>query len=185
MPAGNCTEQFETFHFAEDAFLLEVIDPDTGEDLTGTGRVGEYVVTSLLMEGTPLLRFRMEDVGYSVTEPCKCGRTGMRLGLSERLAHALRIGKHYIYSKDVEEVLYSFPEFLLKPYHLVKKKEEPQEKLILRVERPDRPEMESRLKDALILKIKETLGVESQVEFISKEDQKFVAGYKFLRVVTE
>lgn len=185
LPASNCTEQFDTFHFPEDAFLVEVIDPETGEDLTGKGKVGEYVVTSLAMEGTPLLRFRTEDMGFSVTETCPCGRTGMRLGLSERLAHAVQIGDRFVFSTEVEEVLYGFPEFLLRPYHLVRKKEQPQEKLSLRVEQPQDPAVAGRLKKALITRLREAIGVDSEVEFISKEDERFVASYKFLRVVTE
>src|SRR4030042_1544954 len=54
LPTATCSAQRDTFHIPEDAFLVEVVDPDTGKDLTGTGRVGDLIVTPLLTEGTPL-----------------------------------------------------------------------------------------------------------------------------------
>jgi phenylacetate-CoA ligase len=185
LPAANCTAQSETFHFPEDAFLVEVIDPDTAEDLTGTGRVGEIVVTSLALQGTPLLRFRSGDMGFTASEPCPCGRTGMRLGISERMAHAVSVGDRTVFSSQVEEVLYAMPEFFLRQYYLVRRQPQPQDTLILRVERPSGITEENRLKEALGAKIREAMGVDSAVEFISEGDEKFVALYKFLKVVDE
>ncbi len=185
LPAANCTAQTETFHFPEDAFFLEVIDPDTGEDLTGSGKVGEIVVSSLRLEGTPLLRFRSGDLGFTVFKRCPCGRTGMRLGISERMAHAVDVGNRTVFSSEIEEILYGIPELFLRQYYLVRKKTQPQESLILRVERPSDLSNEGRLKKVLVSKIREALDVDSQVEFISEGDERFVALYKFLKVVTE
>lgn len=183
--SSDCTEQTETFHFPEDAFLVEIVDPDTGEDLTGTGRVGEIVVTALTLEGTPLFRFRSEDMGFTSTTPCRCGRTGMRLGLSERMAHSVDVKGRPVYSSEVEEVLYGIPEFFLKQYHMVKKKDQPQESLLLRVERPSEMVDETHLREQLVDRLKKNLEVETQVEFFSGEDERFVAAYKFLTVVSE
>jgi len=185
LPTATCSAQRETFHIPEDAFLVEVIDLETGKDLTGTGCVGELVVTPLLTEGTPLLRFRTDDIGFTVTERCACGRTGMRIGLSERAAHSVSVGKRVIFTNDVEEVLYGFHEFLFLPYQLVKRKEQPQEKLILRVQRPSTAASESQLKERLITRIREAINVETEVQFMSKEEEKSAIGYKLLKVVTE
>jgi phenylacetate-CoA ligase len=185
LPTATCSAQRETFHIPEDAFLVEVVDPDTGKDLTGTGRVGELVVTPLLTEGTPLLRFRTEDIGFTVTGTCPCGRTGMRIGLSERAAHSVSVGKRVIFTYDVEEVLYGFREFLFLPYQLIRRREQPQEKLFLRVQRPSTPASESQLKERLTTRLREAIGVEAEVEFMSKEEEKSAIGYKLLKVVTE
>jgi len=185
LPTTTCSEQRETFHIPEDAFLVEVVDPDSGKDLTGTGCVGELIVTPLLSEGTPLLRFRTEDIGFTVTEKCPCGRTGMRIGLSERVAHSVSVGKRVIFTNEVEEVLYGFRELLFLPYQLVKTKQQPQEKLLVRVQRPSGVGSESQLKEKLIIRLQETFGIKAGVEFMSKEDEKFVTMYKFLKVVTE
>ena len=185
LPSANCTKQVEAFHFPQDAFFVEIIDPETGQDLTGSGKVGEIVVSSLVLEGTPLLRFRSGDMGIIVSEPCPCGRTGARLGISERMAHAVLVGDRTIFSSDVEEVLYGIPDFFLKQYHLVKRKVQPQERLILRVEQPSGTSSEERLKEELASRIREDMGVDSEIKFLSKGDEKFVAMYKFLKVVTE
>lgn len=44
------------------------------------GEAGEVTITTLGVEGMPLLRFKTGDVCYHYTEPCECGRTTMRLG---------------------------------------------------------------------------------------------------------
>ena len=186
LPSANCTAQTETFHFPEDAFIVEVIDPETGENLSGTGRVGEIVVTSLVLKATPLVRFRSGDMGYTVTGTCGCGRTGTRLGIAERTAHAVKVGDRTVFSSDVEEVLYGIPEFFLKQYYLLRKKEQPQARLVLRVESPvEDAARQTQLKEDLVSSIRETLGIGADVEFASEGDEKFVAMYKFLRVVDE
>ncbi|MBI4786708.1 MAG: phenylacetate--CoA ligase, partial [Chloroflexi bacterium] len=47
-------------HIAEDHFLAEIVDPDTGEPIT-ENKVGELVFTSLTREGMPLFRYRTRD----------------------------------------------------------------------------------------------------------------------------
>jgi phenylacetate-CoA ligase len=44
------------------------------------GEPGEVTITTLGVEGMPLLRFKTGDICYHYTEPCKCGRNTMRLG---------------------------------------------------------------------------------------------------------
>ncbi len=65
-------------HFAEDAFLPEVIDSDTLEH-KAPGEAGELVVTTLLREGMPVLRYRTKDITSLNYEPCRCGRTHVRM----------------------------------------------------------------------------------------------------------
>ena len=65
-------------HFAEDHFLPEIIDPDTLETLPA-GEKGELVITTLTKEGFPMLRYRTRDITWLIDEPCKCGRTSMRM----------------------------------------------------------------------------------------------------------
>jgi phenylacetate-CoA ligase len=186
LPSANCTARTDTFHFPQDAFFVEVIDPDGGENLTGTGRVGEIVVTSLVLEGTPLLRFRSGDLGFTVSDTCECGRTGMRLGIAERTAHAVNVAGRNVFSAEVEEIIYGIPEFFLKQYYLVRKKGRPQERLIVRVEIPEGGSgRRDALKGRLISGIQQTLGVDSEVEYVAEGDEKFVALYKFLKVVDE
>ncbi len=75
--ASECSKHCG-LHVAEDHFLVEVIDPATGEVLP-EGETGELVFTSLTREALPLLRYRSGDLSSYTTAPCECGRTTMRL----------------------------------------------------------------------------------------------------------
>ena len=61
-------------HIWEDAFYVEVIDPDTMEPVPEGGE-GELVLTTLTREGMPLLRYRTKDLTRIISEPCGCGRS--------------------------------------------------------------------------------------------------------------
>lgn len=65
-------------HIAEDHFLAQLIDPDTGAPL-GEGATGELVITSLTKEAMPMIRYRTRDRVTLTREPCACGRTMARM----------------------------------------------------------------------------------------------------------
>jgi phenylacetate-CoA ligase len=44
------------------------------------GELGEVTITTLGVEGMPLVRFKTGDICYHHTEPCRCGRNTLRLG---------------------------------------------------------------------------------------------------------
>jgi phenylacetate-CoA ligase len=76
--AFSC-EAGEGFHFSEDHFYPEIIDPATGE-AAPPGAEGELVITTLSTYAFPLVRFKSGDRTSLTTEPCPCGRTLVRLG---------------------------------------------------------------------------------------------------------
>jgi phenylacetate-CoA ligase len=61
-------------HVAEDHFLVEVVDPATGEPAP-EGKEGELVFTSLTKEAVPVIRYRTGDLASVSYRPCACGRT--------------------------------------------------------------------------------------------------------------
>ena len=75
--AFECTEQ-KGMHVCEDHFLVEIIDPETGEVLP-MGAKGELVFTCLDKEAFPLLRYRTRDICVLSDAPCSCGRTHVRM----------------------------------------------------------------------------------------------------------
>ena len=75
--AFECEAQ-SGMHINEDHFLVEVIDPDTGEPLP-EGEQGELVFTCVTKEAFPLLRYRTRDIGVITREKCSCGRTLARM----------------------------------------------------------------------------------------------------------
>ncbi|HDR46120.1 MAG TPA: phenylacetate--CoA ligase, partial [Geoalkalibacter subterraneus] len=65
-------------HIAEDHFLAEIIDPETGEVLP-PGSIGELVLTTLTKQAFPMIRYRTRDITRLHYETCKCGRTMVRM----------------------------------------------------------------------------------------------------------
>ena len=73
----ECSEH-NGLHIAEDHFLVETINPDTGEVMP-VGEEGELVFTTLTKKGMPMLRYRTRDISKIMTEKCSCGRTHARM----------------------------------------------------------------------------------------------------------
>ncbi len=65
-------------HVWEDNFIVEIIDPDTLEPVPD-GEEGELVLTTLLRDGMPILRYRTKDLTRIIPGPCECGRTHIRI----------------------------------------------------------------------------------------------------------
>ena len=75
--AFECPHQ-NGLHIWEDNFIVEIIDPKT-EKPVPEGERGELVMTTLLREGMPILRYRTKDLTRILPGPCACGRTHRRI----------------------------------------------------------------------------------------------------------
>jgi phenylacetate-CoA ligase len=109
--AFECEEK-SGMHFWEDQYLLEVVNPRTGEAL-GPGEEGELVVTTLCREAMPIIRYRTGDLAAIVDdgEPCACGRTHVRISrIKGRTDDMLIVRGVNLYPSQIEDVLMSFPE---------------------------------------------------------------------------
>lgn len=76
--AMECIEGRSGLHTFEDNFIVEVIDPVTGQVLP-YGQRGEIVFTTLTKEAFPLIRYRTKDISRLMPEVCRCGRTFVRM----------------------------------------------------------------------------------------------------------
>jgi phenylacetate-CoA ligase len=65
-------------HIWEDHYLVEIIDPKTLKPVSD-GEEGELVMTTLLREGMPIIRYRTKDLTRIVPGTCACGRTHRRI----------------------------------------------------------------------------------------------------------
>ena len=100
----ECPEQ-AGMHVCEDNFIAEIIDPDTGKVLP-YGEKGELVFTSLTKEGFPVIRYRTRDICSLNVEPCKCGRTHLRMNKPQgRTDDMLIIRGVNVFPSQIEEVL--------------------------------------------------------------------------------
>ncbi|MBO5199538.1 MAG: phenylacetate--CoA ligase [Lachnospiraceae bacterium] len=107
--SGECLELCG-MHVNEDHFIPEIIDPVTGEVLP-PGEKGELVITCLSKEALPVIRYRTKDISRLMYEPCKCGRTTVRMeNLSGRSDDMLIIRGVNVFPTQIEEVLLGVPE---------------------------------------------------------------------------
>ena len=116
--ATECAQGRDGLHVNEDHFLPEVVDPDTGESLPA-GAEGELVLTGLTKQALPMLRYRTGDVTSLDVEPCRCGRTTVRMArIKGRTDDMLVIKGVNLYPSQLEAALLTLPE-LAPHYQLV------------------------------------------------------------------
>jgi phenylacetate-CoA ligase len=107
--AFECPEQ-NGMHVWEDAFLLEVLDPETLEPAP-PGQPGELVFTNLTRQGMPLLRYRTRDLASFDDSPCPCGRSFKRLSrIVGRSDDMVIIKGVNIFPLQIDKVLMAMPE---------------------------------------------------------------------------
>jgi len=103
--AIECAEAKHGLHIFEDHFIPEIIDPETGDPLP-YGEPGELVFTTLTKEAVPLIRYRTRDLSVLYREPCRCGRTLVRMGrITGRSDDMLIIRGVNVFPTQIESVL--------------------------------------------------------------------------------
>jgi len=104
----ECTAQ-KGGHLHPELAIVEIVD-DEGRPLP-SGEAGEVVVTTLSVEGMPLLRFRTGDVSFLEIGPCECGRYSPRLGpILGRKKQMIKYRGTTLYPQAVYAVLDEIPE---------------------------------------------------------------------------
>lgn len=87
--AVECKEH-KGYHIVEGHVKVEIIDPASSTSL-GYGKTGEIVVTTLLREGMPMVRYRSGDIGYLQKSKCACGITMDVLQLRGRMETMMQL----------------------------------------------------------------------------------------------
>ncbi len=100
----NCPDQ-TGMHIFDDFLYTEIIDPQTGEVLPD-GEEGEIVITTLVKEGAPLIRFRTHDLSRIIPGECPCGRHFPRLDtIRGRSDDMFKVHGVNMFPSQVEEIL--------------------------------------------------------------------------------
>ena len=102
--AGEC--QYKNgMHISEDAFIAEIIDPESGQVLPH-GAVGELVLTTISKEAFPMIRYRTRDITSLDYADCLCGRTMVRMKKTMGRSDDMLIIKGVnVFPSQIEEVL--------------------------------------------------------------------------------
>ena len=105
----NC--RYETgMHYWDDYLYIEIIDPVTGKPVPD-GQMGEVVITTLVKEGAPLIRYRTHDLSRILPGECPCGSRFPRLDIiMGRSDDMMKIKGVNVFPSQIEEILAGFPE---------------------------------------------------------------------------
>ncbi len=103
--ASECIVAADGLHVNEDHFLVEALDPVTGEPVPD-GTPGELTFSTLTKEALPLLRYRSGDIAALRRGPCECGRTLVRMSkVTGRQDDMLVIRGVNVYPSEIERIL--------------------------------------------------------------------------------
>ena len=173
-------------HFAEDHFLPEIIDSDSGER-KAEGEYGELVITTLTKEGIPMLRYRTKDITKLTYDTCKCGRTHARMDkVSGRSDDMLKIRGVNVFPSQIESVMANI-DGISPHYELVLTRKNYTDYLEVRIEITDAELLVNygkleELRQLAVAKLKTVLGISAKVVLVAPKSIKRYEG-KAKRIV--
>ena len=183
--SGECHLR-DGLHFAEDHFLPEIIDPQTGEPLPA-GESGELVITTLTKEGIPMLRYRTKDITRLNTDVCACGRTHARMDkVKGRSDDMLKIRGVNVFPSQIESVMANI-EGISPHYQLVLTRKNYTDYLEVKIELVDASLLENyagldALRQSAVSKLRTVLGIDAKVTLVSPKSLERYEG-KAKRIV--
>ena len=102
---GISCEAENGIHYWDDFVYIEILDPKTGVPVKD-GEIGEIVITTLVKEGAPLIRYRTHDLSRFVLGECPCGSKYPRLDtLVGRTDDMVKVKGCNIFPSQVEDVI--------------------------------------------------------------------------------
>ncbi len=167
----ECTER-QGIHVWADHFLIEIVDPESGEQV-GEGEKGELVVTTLSKEALPLIRWRTGDITYMETDTCACGRTHPRimriLGRSDDMIIVRGVN---VFPSQIEHVLLQIPEVGEHYMIILDRREDGLDEMTIQVELSDKVSVDRttdilRLEREIAERLKSVLNVWAKIEIVN------------------
>ncbi len=170
--AMECSDAREGMHIFEDHFLVETINPETGEVLP-PGEQGELVFTTLTKEAFPLIRYRTRDISRLYRVPCRCGRTSYRMDrVMGRSDDMLIIRGVNVFPSQIEAVLVAI-EGLQPHYQLIVDREGTLDTLEVQVEvtesqfvNADEVKVLQKLEKMILKDMKDYLGITAKIKLV-------------------
>ena len=115
--ASECLQAQDGLHVNEDHFLVEALDPTTGQPAPD-GTPGDLTFTTPTKQALPLLRYRTGDIASLHRGQCRCGRTLVRMSkVTGRVDDMVVVRGVNVYPSEIEAVLLAHPG--VAPHYLV------------------------------------------------------------------
>jgi len=132
---SECEYQNGQHACCQEFVAIELIDPDTGENLDiKEDAVGELVYTNLEKECQPLIRYRSKDIVTVWTEKCSCGRTSLKMRISGRSDDMLIVKGVNLFPSAVEDIIRRFMPDVTGEFAIKQETEPPMNSLPLYIE---------------------------------------------------
>jgi phenylacetate-CoA ligase len=182
----ECIEAQSGLHIFEDHFIPEIIDPES-EEVLPYNTPGELVFTTITKEAFPVIRYRTRDMSILHPEPCRCGRTMVRMGrVRGRSDDMLIIRGVNVFPSQIESVIMEF-DGIEPHYQLVVERQGRLDTLSVMVEVNERlfsDEVKNlqAMERTLEKNIKELLGVSAKVKLVEPKSIQRTEG-KAVRVI--
>jgi phenylacetate-CoA ligase len=185
--AAQCDEEPDLHFLGQGALLVQLIDPESGEDLSlKEGTVGEMVLTHLEKEAQPLVRYRTSDIlEITGTGPCRCERTGFRFRVRGRSDHMLHVKGINVFPEGIGRVLEAMVPDVTGEYRIVLDHPSPYTHLDVSVEHGTGigPEEQEGLARRIAARVKDELGITVVVEIAAPGSLRGADTEKVVRIV--
>ncbi|KAA0259332.1 phenylacetate--CoA ligase [Deferribacter autotrophicus] len=161
----DCKEH-NGIHVWDDHYIIEIIDPETGEPVND-GEEGEMVITTLTREGLPLIRYRTRDITKVVSrEKCNCGLHTIKVDrIKGRTDDMLKIKGVNFYPSQIESILLQFNELSME-YLIILEDKKGKDDVTLLVEKENGADDE--VFDKVYTKLYDFLGFHLNLKLVEK-----------------
>ncbi|MAG30627.1 MAG: hypothetical protein CL908_07020 [Deltaproteobacteria bacterium] len=151
-------------HIFEDAFIIQIVDPDSGERLPD-GELGALVVTELYKTGSPQFRYNIMDLAYlHPPEQCACGSWLRRMGpFSGRGDNMVKLRGVNVWPEALGEIVMSH-ESTTEDYFVRAVRRNNRDEMIVAVTTPADATLYGTIQSELESLLKEKIGVKFDVE---------------------
>jgi phenylacetate-CoA ligase len=160
-----------TMHLSEPNYVVEVLDPDTGESLGPSG-TGELCVTTLISGIKPLVRYRTGDLVHVIPSDCDCEIPGPRLEVLGRVLDRINLGSGQHMAAALERAVLSGVTGVLGFQIVLDHNEHGVDVVTVRLELlPEAVDTAVAIGGGVTQRFREAFGVSAVVELVREVDQ--------------
>jgi phenylacetate-CoA ligase len=154
-------------HIFEDAFVVQIVDPDTGEALPD-GELGSICITELYKTGSPQFRYNIMDLSYLYPRgQCACGSWLRKMApFAGRGDNMVKLRGINVWPEAVGEIATAV-DGVAPDYFVRAVRENNRDEMIVAVVSDRRPAEFDAISDTVEARLKERLGVRIRVEVVA------------------
>jgi phenylacetate-CoA ligase len=167
--AAECSHK-SGMHIFEDAFVLQVNDPETMRP-NPPGEKGVAVITTLFKHAAPMIRYNMNDITALTEGECSCGSKHARIsGIYGRSDNMVKLKGVNVFPEAIGAIVSEDSRTTGEYVCLLDKDTQDRDEMTVQVEMAHPQTSASDLQDGLRTRLKEALGVTLKVQAVQRGD---------------